>query len=50
MLNRYYGWYSDAGDLAAAERELEADLRAWEAKYEKPIIVTEYGAGIFTRA
>ena len=24
MLNRYYGWYVDAGDLAAAERALEA--------------------------
>ena len=27
MLNRYYGWYVDTGDLAAAERALEAELR-----------------------
>jgi beta-glucuronidase len=44
MLNRYYGWYVAAGDLAAAERALEANLKAWEDKYNKPIIMTEYGA------
>ena len=27
LLNRYYGWYTDTGDLVAAERELEAELR-----------------------
>jgi beta-glucuronidase len=44
MLNRYYGWYIDAGDLAAAERRLQGELEAWAAKYDKPIIMTEYGA------
>ncbi len=44
LLNRYYGWYVDTGDLAAAEVHLEAELRAWAAKHRKPIIVTEYGA------
>jgi beta-glucuronidase len=44
MLNRYYGWYVNNGDLAAAERGLETELRAWEAKHDKPIIMTEYGA------
>jgi beta-glucuronidase len=44
MLNRYYGWYQFPGDLAAAERELEAELEAWAAKHGKPILVTEYGA------
>ena len=44
MLNRYYGWYVNTGDLAAAERALETELRAWEAKHDKPIIMTEYGA------
>jgi hypothetical protein len=28
MLNRYYGWYVNTGDLPAAERGLEADLNA----------------------
>jgi beta-glucuronidase len=44
MLNRYYGWYVHAGNLAAAERALEDELRAWSDKYGKPIIMTEYGA------
>jgi beta-glucuronidase len=42
-LNRYYGWYVDTGDLAAAERNLESELRAW-ARHGKPILVTEFGA------
>ena len=29
MLNRYYGWYVNTGDLPAAERALEAELNAW---------------------
>jgi beta-glucuronidase len=44
MLNRYFGWYVHAGDLAAAERALEAELGAWVDKHGKPIIMTEYGA------
>jgi beta-glucuronidase len=44
MLNRYYGWYANPGDLAAAERGLEAEIAAWVAAYDKPIIFTEYGA------
>ena len=46
MLNRYYGWYEHPGDLAAAERGLEAELNGWAAKLGKPIIVTEYGADV----
>ena len=44
MLNRYYGWYVNTGDLPAAERALEAELHAWVGKLGKPIIMTEYGA------
>jgi beta-glucuronidase len=44
MINRYYGWYVEPGDLDAAERGLEAELQAWAARHGKPIIVTEYGA------
>ncbi|HTA04219.1 MAG TPA: beta-glucuronidase [Streptosporangiaceae bacterium] len=42
-VNRYYGWYADTGDLAAAEQHLEGELRAW-ARLGKPILVTEFGA------
>ena len=43
LLNRYFGWYAQTGDLVAAEQVLEAELREWEAR-GKPIIMTEYGA------
>ena len=43
MLNRYYGWYVNTGDLAAAEDAWRAELEQW-ASDGKPIIITEYGA------
>ncbi|OQE28654.1 hypothetical protein PENSTE_c003G01166 [Penicillium steckii] len=43
-LNRYFGWYSETGDLEEAEAALEKELRGWEEKFNKPIIMTEYGA------
>jgi beta-glucuronidase len=43
MLNRYFGWYANSGDLPAAERALEAELRSWAEAHAKPIIMTEYG-------
>ena len=47
MLNRYYGWYVNAGDLQAAERALDAEISAWIKAHGKPIIFTEYGADTF---
>ena len=44
MINRYYGWYVEPGDLALAEAGLESELRSWVDRHTKPIIVTEYGA------
>jgi beta-glucuronidase len=43
LVNRYYGWYADSGDLDSAEEHLEAELRAWACR-GKPIVVTEFGA------
>lgn len=43
-LNRYFGWYSQTGDLEEAEIALEKELRGWEEKFNRPIIMTEYGA------
>jgi len=43
MLNRYYGWYVNTGDLVAAEQAWQTELEAW-ATEGKPIIITEYGA------
>lgn len=47
MLNRYYGWYVDSGDLANAEIHLRAELQQW-AQDGKPIIMTEYGADTYS--
>ena len=46
MLNRYYGWYVDTGDLEAAELAWEQELQSW-AGDGKPIIITEYGADTY---
>jgi beta-glucuronidase len=43
MLNRYWGWYLNTGDLATAETNWQAELEAWAA-HGKPILITEYGA------
>jgi beta-glucuronidase len=46
MLNRYYGWYVNTGELRAAEMAWEQELRGW-ASEGKPIIITEYGADTY---
>jgi beta-glucuronidase len=46
MLNRYYGWYVNTGDLEAAEQAWEEELKGW-ASEGKPIIITEYGADTY---
>jgi beta-glucuronidase len=46
MLNRYYGWYVNTGDLPAAEQAWEQELRGWASEH-KPIIITEYGADTY---
>lgn len=43
-LNRYWGWYVMNGDLDSAEIMLERDLTGWAGKYDKPLIMSEYGA------
>lgn len=46
MLNRYYGWYVNTGDLVAAEIDMRTELAQW-ATEGKPIIMTEYGADTY---
>ncbi len=43
-INRYFGWYSDSGDVQVIEAQLEGDLRRWYELYHKPLLITEYGA------
>ncbi|MFH5823404.1 beta-glucuronidase [Georgenia sp. AZ-5] len=47
MLNRYYGWYVDTGDLEAAAKNFKAELDGWAGE-GKPIIITEYGADTYS--
>jgi len=46
-LNRYFGWYEQNGDLAAAERALETELVGWASAHDKPIIMAEYGVDTY---
>lgn len=44
MLNRYFGWYVQTGNLADAEKALRDELDEWIKRFpNKPIIFTEYG-------
>jgi beta-glucuronidase len=43
-LNRYYGWYVFSGDLASAEEYLRTDISSWVSAFDKPVMMTEYGA------
>ncbi|MEU1268368.1 glycoside hydrolase family 2 TIM barrel-domain containing protein [Streptomyces sp. NPDC005799] len=47
LLNRYSGWYFGPDDLATAETQLEAELRQWAERHDKPIVITEYGADTY---
>ncbi|MCR5717294.1 MAG: beta-glucuronidase [Lachnospiraceae bacterium] len=42
-LNRYYGWYTNSGDLETAEEVLREELNEWK-NLGKPVMFTEYGA------
>jgi beta-glucuronidase len=46
MLNRYYGWYVNTGELKTAELAWEEELKGW-ASEGKPIVITEYGADTY---
>ncbi|MBQ2642876.1 MAG: beta-glucuronidase [Eubacterium sp.] len=43
-VNRYYAWYNDHGHLDVIGLQLKEEMDKWHAKYNKPIIMSEYGA------
>ncbi|CAI4224312.1 unnamed protein product [Auanema sp. JU1783] len=43
-VNRYYGWYIDMGHLDWVNQSVYWDISLWHQTFNKPIIVTEYGA------
>lgn len=42
-LNRYYGWYSETGLLELIANGTVNEVRKWNQKFGKPLIMTEYG-------
>ena len=42
-LNRYFGWYSSLGKTERIFRLLTDELNAWHNKFQKPVMLTEYG-------
>lgn len=43
-INRYWGWYTNIGDLKAGAKVLSDELDRMYKKFQKPIMVTEFGA------
>jgi beta-glucuronidase len=46
-INRYYGWYTQQADIAAGAKLLGDEMDALHAKYNKPVVVTEFGADAY---
>ncbi|EJD73975.1 beta-glucuronidase [Loa loa] len=43
-INRYFGWYIDIGYLEIINQSWIFEVNNWKFKYNKPIIISEYGA------
>ncbi|BFZ04363.1 hypothetical protein BsWGS_07402 [Bradybaena similaris] len=43
-INRYYGWYQDPGHTEVIQLQLQREFAGFRKLYNRPIIVTEYGA------
>lgn len=43
-VNRYYAWYNDHGHLDVIGLQLRKEMERWHEKYNKPVIMSEYGA------
>jgi len=43
-VNRYYAWYTDHSRLDVIGLQLRNEMNRWFEKYNKPIIMSEYGA------
>jgi beta-glucuronidase len=43
-INRYWGWYEIPGEIEEAGATLKAEMELLHEKYQKPILVSEFGA------
>ncbi|MBL7729007.1 MAG: hypothetical protein JNM68_15025, partial [Dinghuibacter sp.] len=46
-INRYYGWYSQPGEIALGVKLFSAELDDLYKKFNKPVFVTEFGADTY---
>ena len=46
-INRYYGWYSQNGDIAAGAKIFSRELDDLHRQFNKPVLVTEFGADTY---
>jgi beta-glucuronidase len=46
-INRYWGWYTNQGDIKTGAKMLSDELDDLYSKLKKPIIVSEFGADTF---
>lgn len=44
LINRYWGWYTNTGDIAAGAQVLNGELDRTYKKFGKPMMVSEFGA------
>lgn len=42
--NRYNGWYSNPGKINMITNRVVDEAIAWNTKYHKPVLMSEYGA------
>ena len=42
--NRYNAWYNNPGRLDAITSRVIGEAEAWHRKYNKPVLMAEYGA------
>ncbi|KAF7271007.1 hypothetical protein GWI33_016067 [Rhynchophorus ferrugineus] len=43
-LNRYQAWYNNVGEIDGIYTRILAEIVGWRLKYNKPVLMTEYGA------
>ncbi|KAA0189204.1 hypothetical protein HAZT_HAZT011763 [Hyalella azteca] len=44
-VNRYFSWYSDTGHLEVIQRQTVTEFQEWHSKFQRPVGISEYGAG-----
>ena len=42
--NRYNGWYQNPGKLNMITNRVVDEAMSWNAKHNKPVLMSEYGA------